>query len=210
MDYIINFISEYLYIILVVGSLIANSFFFKKKEEDVAPTPEDIAREKRAQEIREEIKRRIQEQRRNASPQPKSSPSEATPPRQYDPFVPDGRGQQEASRPVATPPSLPQERSPAPQREPVASAPSSAGQYKSEVEQKMREIKKINERARSILQQNKSTLKKAKDATKSVLPTDTPMPLPQNIAALARNPKLARQAIIYHEIFSPPVGMRRS
>lgn len=200
MDFIIDFISDYFYIILVIGSLIANSAFFTKKKEEVEPTEEDLARERRAAEIREEIKRRIAGAQQNKPATKTEQP--------YDPFT----AEKPVSQPAQTPPPVTKtantKSSQTKKSQPLSSAPlPNSLQYKKQVDQKMAEIRKINERAKNILAQNKTKIP-TKTAQKTASSNKLAAGSLQEVVAFSKNPKLARQALIYHEIFSKPLALR--
>ena len=184
---------EYL-VPIIVGALYLLSQFFSKGSQDEDPAPEHrpgrpdpevLARE---QEIRDQIRRKIQERRQ----------------------APDGATKAEVPDPVSEPqrtrkPREVPEPFPAPAQ--PAAAPAPAATYETLMEAQLRRIEATKAQAAALQKRVASpgaSGQRASD-TKPTLGA-----LHASLRKSLKNPRLARRAVIYKEILEPPIALRTS
>lgn len=182
---------EYL-VPIIVGALYLLSQFFSKgsQEEDPAPghrpgrpDPEVLARE---QEIRDQIRRKIQERRQ--------APDGATNAEVPDPVV-------EAQR-TRKPREVP-EPFPAPSQPAAAPAPT----YETLMEAQLRRIEATKAQAAALQKRVASPGASGQGASE---PKPTRGAWHASLRKSLKNPRLARRAVIYKEILEAPIALRTS
>ncbi|NDV62156.1 hypothetical protein G0Q06_06830 [Puniceicoccales bacterium CK1056] len=187
-------------------------FFGSKKKGEAAEeeiNPEEDPMEK-ARQIREEIRRKIEE-RKQASQQGRASPQQA-----YDPNLPESR-QSSAS------PST-QQSQPAHESRPVVVHQARTIQAKSPVSgveqqlieqrKRLREARKQHDAAlvQARKMTNEASVKRQADSRKlfehESVPLDSSTQLRTAVLSGLRHPNSLRKAVLYREILDPPIALR--
>ena len=183
---------EYL-VPIIVGALYLLSQFFSKgsQDEDPAPghrpgrpDPEVLARE---QEIRDQIRRKIQERRQ----------------------APDGATKAEVPDPVVEPQRTrkPREVEPFPAPTQPAAAPAPVATYETLMEAQLRRIEATKAQA-AALQKRVASPGASRQRTSDSKPTLGAWRA--SLRKSLKNPRLARRAVIYKEILEAPIALRTS
>lgn len=203
-----NFL-DYLIPIIFVLVFVLSRLFGPKEEQDggdASPPPlfrregaEDAEESERAQQLREEIRRKIEERKQQAA----------------------GAGQN-------APQPAPATRQPEPQRQAARSQQSQQPSYQDLLEQKRREIRRTEEAAAAIRESRAGSIpRSAYEKTRRVARTDTSSlgrsqrqstydirarsgrpPIASEAVATLRDPNSARKGIILREILDKPAGLR--
>lgn len=184
---------EYL-VPIIVGALYLLSQFFSKSSQDEDPAPghrpgrpdpEVLARE---QEIRDQIRRKIQERRQAAD-----KPTKAGAP---DPLV----EPQRTRKPREVPEPFPAPTQP-------AATPAAAATYETLMEAQLRRIEATKAQAAAL---QKRVASPAASGQRASAPKPTLGSLHASLRKSLKNPRLARRAVIYKEILEAPIALRTS
>lgn len=185
-----DFLQDYIVPIIVVIIWIAGKFFGGKLEEDDGrpPTrPQPAEQAERARQIQEEIRRKIEDRRRQAQseqPQPASNPP---------------------------PPLLPQTAHPS-QPPPLVAAP--AADYQEQLRQRRQQILEAQARAEAAKQEAAKQIAKARGSAGPAVTLSGPVPIGGSPARFVRaalaSPLSARNAFVFQEVVGPPVALRTS
>ncbi len=185
---------EYL-VPIIVGAVYLLSQFFSKgsQKEDPAPghrpgrpDPEILARE---QEIRDQIRRKIQE-RRQATGEPAAA----------QPTNPQAEPQQQAPKPRIESEPVVMPRQPS-----VSPAPTST--YETLMEAQLRRIEATKAQAAAL---QKGVARPGSSEEPSITAKRTLGALQSSLRKSLKNPLLARRAVIYKEILEAPMALRTS
>jgi hypothetical protein len=178
----------------------------KKKPGDAGDEEPDVDAEERARQIREEIRRKIEERRKAQQGRQPSAPASAGPVA-YDPTKPDGQKRQPA--PVR------RELRPEPSRRPepvVVHQPEPVVRQGPTLEQRLEEQRKRLELARKEQAQARAKALRMMGAAKEQQTRSRHQlasgGFRKQLFAGLRKPTSVRQAVLYREILDKPLGLR--
>lgn len=205
-------IAPFVFIFLIVISQVFGAFKKKNARKEEEP---DVDALERARQIREEIRRRIEERRQeveSGQPRPVSRPREP----EYDPTMPDNRQRpgpapQMQRRTVSPEPTSERRTSPAqPAYTPPARKQPSLEQQLAEqrikLEHAQQKQKEAHARARRMLQESGAE-KRVRENQSWEIAVDTNKVKRQLVSSL-RSRNGLRQAVLYKEIIGKPLGLR--
>lgn len=184
----------------------------KKKPGEEEETIEDVDMEERARQIREEIRRKIEERRQaregQSSPAPQPAPAQRR--ARYDPTMPESQ-QRRFQQPESQRPEPPQ-----PRPQPVArSRPEPAMPRQSGIEERLQEQRAILERARKEQREAKAKARQMMAAAGAGRSRQQHSPaavssgnLRDQLLADLRNPLSTRKAVLLREVLGTPLGLK--
>jgi hypothetical protein len=199
-----------------------SQFLGSRKDKEQMPDDESdeaVDPMERARQIREEIRRKLEERRQAAdpadgSPQPQPAPI-ARP--AYDPRLPDSQQRRAQPQTASQPAPQPRPRTVVKQARPLTTSSTAAGIEKRLQEQRKRladarqRQQEAKQEARKILQRSGIARRQMLERKSQPFPAAAlagPSQLRRDLLDGLRNPNSLRKAVLYREILGPPLGMR--
>jgi len=210
---------------------IAQFFGSRKKpgeeEEQPAEGDQQVDPLEKARQIREEIKRKIEERTQPSSQQERAGRERSEP--SYDPLKPDPSGERKELRPQTFQPMEKEEprRVVTRQKDASRAAPEPGAFNQPDIQKRLREQQKRLQEARRRQRQAKEQARKIeKQAAARVpgkltgapvvkslgayaIPVDSPARLRSSLVRDLRDPSSLRKAVLLREVLDPPVGLRK-